>query len=224
MLRLTLFAGCMLAVFTTACTQPTTPAKNQKPDLAMIVKDKEKPGLEVATLGAGCFWCVEAIFQELVGVHKVESGYSGGKSRNPSYRDVTSGNSGHAEVVQVHFDPEVISFEDILEVFWYTHDQTTLYRQGADTGTQYRSAIFYHSEEQRRQAEFSKKEVATQFWDKPIVTEITAFTAYYPAEAYHQDYYVNNPNQGYCQAVIAPKVAKFRKRYAEKLKSGIAPK
>lgn len=175
--------------------------------------------LEIATLGAGCFWCVEAVFQQLEGVHRVESGYSGGHKSNPNYKEVTSGSTGHAEVVQVYFDPAVISFEDILEVFWYSHDPTTLNRQGADVGTQYRSAIFYHSEAQRQKAEFSKREVATQFWNHAIVTEITPFTSFWKAEEYHQDYYANNPQQGYCRAVIAPKVAKVSARYADRLKA-----
>ncbi|HEX5624573.1 MAG TPA: peptide-methionine (S)-S-oxide reductase MsrA [Saprospiraceae bacterium] len=173
---------------------------------------------EIATLGAGCFWCVEAIFQDLQGVLKVESGYSGGRVKNPSYREVCMGTTGHAEVVQVHFDPKQIRFEDILEVFWTTHDPTTLNRQGADSGTQYRSAIFYHNELQKAVAEKSKAEVATAIWDDPIVTEIAPFTDYYPAEEYHQNYYQYNAAEPYCQIVIAPKVQKFREKFASKLK------
>lgn len=172
----------------------------------------------MATLGGGCFWCVEAVYQELLGVDRVVSGYSGGNAASANYRDVCSGATGHAEVVQVHFDPRVISFEDILEVFWASHDPTTLNRQGNDVGPQYRSVIFWHSEAQRDKAEFSRKEVAPQLWDRPVVTEISPLDTFYPAEAYHQDYYSQNPNQPYCQAIIAPKLIKVRKRFAERLK------
>ena len=175
--------------------------------------------LEIATLGAGCFWCVEAIFDDLIGVHKVVSGYSGGHSNNPSYREVCEGTTGHAEVCQIHFDPKIISFEEILEVFWTTHNPTTLNRQGNDVGTQYRSAIFYHSEQQKAIAEKSKTEVAPKIWDDPIVTEISGFDSFFAAEDYHQDYFELNPNQGYCRAVIAPKVSKFRQKFSHKLKS-----
>ena len=176
-------------------------------------------GMEVATLGAGCFWCVEAIFQSLEGVQSVESGYSGGEIKNPSYKEVCSGRTGHAEVVQVIFNPKVISFADILEVFFETHDPTTLNRQGADVGTQYRSAIFYHSEAQKEVAEKSKAAAQESgLWSSPIVTEIAAFTTFYSAENYHQDYYSMNGEQPYCRAVIAPKMDKFKKRFREKLK------
>lgn len=173
---------------------------------------------QVATLGAGCFWCVEAVFQDLIGVLKVESGYSGGQEKNPSYREVSSGFTGHAEVCQIYFDPSKISFEELLEVFWTTHDPTTLNRQGADTGPQYRSAIFYHNEEQKTIAEKSKKEMATQLWEDPIVTEISPFLSFYKAEDYHQNYYNENGSAPYCQIVIAPKVLKMRKKFAHKLK------
>lgn len=173
--------------------------------------------MEIATLGAGCFWCVEAIFQNLRGVSKVVSGYSGGHIKNPAYREVCNGTTGHAEVIQVTFDPSEISFEDILEVFWNTHNPTTLNQQGADIGTQYRSAIFYHSEEQKAIAEKSKKEAAKDFSD-PIVTEITPFETFYGAEDYHQNYFNENGNQSYCSIVISPKVEKFKKKYADKLK------
>lgn len=182
--------------------------------------DMNKPGLEVATLGGGCFWCVEAVFQDLIGVYKVESGYSGGGNPNPNYRDVSSGTTGHAEVVQVHFDPQEISFEEILEVFWSTHDPTTLNRQGYDEGTQYRSVIFFHSAEQKALADKSIKEVAQELWDAPVVTEISPFDAFYPAESYHQNYYSLNASQPYCRAVISPKMAKFRKKFEAKLKPG----
>jgi peptide-methionine (S)-S-oxide reductase len=172
---------------------------------------------EIATLGAGCFWCVEAIFQDLKGVSKVVSGYSGGHVKNPAYREVCNGTTGHAEVIQVTFNPAVISFAEILEVFWNTHDPTTLNRQGADVGTQYRSAIFYHSEEQKLIAEQSKADAA-KYFTSPIVTEITAFDVFYSAEDYHQNYFNQNGQQSYCSIVISPKVDKFRKKYADRLK------
>lgn len=174
---------------------------------------------ETATFGNGCFWCTEAIFKSLKGVETVESGYSGGKIKNPTYREVCSGLTGHAEVIQITFDPSVISYDELLEVFWQTHDPTTLNRQGADVGTQYRSAIFYHSPEQKEAAEKYKAELNKQkVFDKPIVTEITPFDKFYKAEDYHQDYYANNPNQGYCKIVIVPKLEKFKKVFKDKLK------
>lgn len=172
---------------------------------------------EIATLGGGCFWCVEAIYQDLQGVLKVESGYSGGHVDNPTYREICTGLTGHAEVIQITFDPAVISFKDILEIFFTVHDPTTLDRQGNDSGPQYRSAIFYHSPEQKTVAEAVKKS-AQEIWDDPIVTEITPFDKFYKAEEYHQNYYKDNPNQPYCSFVIAPKVKKFRQKYQEKLK------
>lgn len=177
------------------------------------------PAREVATLGGGCFWCLEAVFERLRGVERVESGYAGGDVANPSYQDVCTGATGHAEVVQVTFDPSVVSFREVLEVFFGTHDPTTLNRQGVDVGTQYRSVIFSHSPEQQRVAEQTVAELnAAGVWDRPIVTEVVPLRAFYPAEAYHQGYFRTNPNQGYCQAVVAPKVAKFRKQFAAKLK------
>ncbi len=170
--------------------------------------------LEIATLGGGCFWCVEAVFQDLKGVVKVESGYSGGPSADPSYKEVCSGLSGHAEVVQVTFDPAIVSFQDILRVFFTVHDPTTLNRQGNDIGTQYRSVIYYHSGDQKRDAETVIKE-AQEVWDHPIVTEVSALGKFYKAEDYHQNYYKDNPNQGYCSFIIAPKVKKFRERFKE---------
>ncbi|MFN2168541.1 MAG: peptide-methionine (S)-S-oxide reductase MsrA [Anaerolineae bacterium] len=176
---------------------------------------------EQATLAGGCFWCLEAVYEQLKGVEKVESGYSGGMVPNPSYRQVTTGATGHAEVVQITFDPAIISFRDLLEVFFTIHDPTTLNRQGADVGTQYRSAIFYHDEEQNAVAEQVIREITQAgVWDKPIVTEVTPFDAFYKAEDYHQEYYRNNTYQPYCQVVIAPKVAKFRQKYLDKLKTG----
>ena len=174
---------------------------------------------EEAVLGAGCFWCVEAVFQELKGVESVESGYMGGHIDNPTYQQVSSGTSGHAEVAKIIFDSNVISFKEILEVFWKTHDPTTLNQQGADRGTQYRSAIFYVNNEQKELASTYKKRLdESGAFNNPIVTEITKTSTYYPAEKYHQDYYTLNPNQGYCQYVIQPKVEKFRKAFADKLK------
>jgi peptide-methionine (S)-S-oxide reductase len=179
----------------------------------------ETTNLETATLGAGCFWCVEAVFDDLKGVTDVVSGYSGGHTTNPTYREVCSETTGHAEVTQITFDPNEISFADVLRVFFAVHDPTTLNRQGNDVGSSYRSAIFYHSDEQKQTAEEIIKEVTeAQIYDKPIVTEVTAFDKFYPAENYHQEYFANNPNQPYCAAVVAPKVAKFRKQFVDRLK------
>ncbi|HLZ45932.1 MAG TPA: peptide-methionine (S)-S-oxide reductase MsrA [Gemmatimonadales bacterium] len=175
---------------------------------------------ELATLAGGCFWCLEAVFEQLRGVTKVMSGYSGGHVPNPSYQAVCTGTTGHAEVTQVTFDSDQISFRDLLGVFFTIHDPTTLDRQGGDIGTQYRSAIFYHDDEQRRVAEdFVRELEAERVFDDPIVTKIEPLEAFYPAEEYHREYYRRNPNQGYCRAVIAPKVAKLRSKYLEKLKA-----
>jgi peptide-methionine (S)-S-oxide reductase len=175
--------------------------------------------MDTITLGAGCFWCVEAIFESLKGVEEVKSGYSGGAVKNPSYKEVCAGTTGHAEVCQVVYDPNIISLKEILEVFWQTHDPTTLNRQGADTGTQYRSAIFYHSDDQKEIAQeyFNKLDDAGAFIN-PIVTEITAFTNFYSAEDYHQDYFEQNGDQPYCSAIIRPKMEEFKKVFADKLK------
>jgi peptide-methionine (S)-S-oxide reductase len=174
---------------------------------------------DVATLAGGCFWCLEAVFDQLRGVTDVVSGYSGGARANPTYEQVCSGATGHAEVVQVTFDPAIVSFREILEVFFTIHDPTQLNRQGADVGTQYRSAIFYQTPEQKATAEQVIEEfTAAKVWDAPIVTEVAPLTAFYPAEAYHQEYFQRNPYQPYCQVIVAPKVAKFRKRFLEKLK------
>jgi peptide-methionine (S)-S-oxide reductase len=174
---------------------------------------------ETATFGGGCFWCTEAIFKNLKGVVTVESGYSGGETKNPTYKEVCTGETGHDEVIQITFNPKVISFRELLEVFWKTHDPTTLNRQGADVGTQYRSAVFYHSPEQKETTEKYKAELNKELVFKvPIVTEITAFDKFYKAENYHQDYYENNSTQGYCQIVIVPKLEKFRKIFKNKLK------
>lgn len=178
-----------------------------------------KANLQTATLAGGCFWCLEAVYDQVKGVVSVESGYTGGKMPNPSYEDVCTGTTGHAETVQVTFDPDVVSYRDLLKVFFGIHDPTTLNRQGADVGTQYRSAIFYHNEEQKREAEEVIKELNEQhIWDAPIVTEVKPFDKFYVAENYHQEYYEHNRFQPYCMMVVAPKVAKFRKHYMELLK------
>jgi peptide-methionine (S)-S-oxide reductase len=175
---------------------------------------------EVATLGGGCFWCVEAVFDELRGVSSVESGYAGGRTANPTYEQVCSGATGHAEVVRVTFDPREVSFKEILEVFFTAHDPTTLNRQGADVGTQYRSVIYYHDERQREVAEQTIRELnEANIWDGTIVTEVAPLSNYYEAEEYHQEYFARNPGQGYCRVVVAPKVAKFRQRFRDRLKS-----
>ena len=174
---------------------------------------------EVATLAGGCFWCLEAVYNDLRGVEKVVSGYSGGRVANPAYEQVVTGKTGHAEVVQITFDPDVISFKELLDVFFTIHDPTTLNRQGADVGTQYRSAIYYHSPEQKEVADKVMGEIAaTKIWKDPIVTEVTKLDIFYPAEEYHQRYYERNPNQGYCRMVIEPKVIKFRRQFMSKLK------
>jgi peptide-methionine (S)-S-oxide reductase len=179
--------------------------------------------LEVTTLGGGCFWCVEAVYQELQGVQSAVSGYAGGAVENPTYYQVCSGTTGHAEVVQITFDPRLIPFADILYVFWRTHNPTTLNRQGYDVGTQYRSVIFYHSEQQRIMAEQSKHDTdASGLWPNPIVTEISPATTFYKAEDYHQNYYRDNPYQPYCVAIIDPKIAKLRKEFRAKLKDAVS--
>ncbi len=182
----------------------------------MIIKAQN---MEKATLGAGCFWCVEAVFQQLKGVTDVQSGYCGGDTEHPTYKEVCTGQTGHAEVIQITYDSQIISFEDILEVFWSVHDPTTLNRQGADVGTQYRSAIFYHNEKQKELAEAYIKQLnELKTFEKPIVTEVTKFEMFYPAEDYHEDYYNRNGDQPYCRMVIRPKVRKFQKIFKGKLK------
>jgi peptide-methionine (S)-S-oxide reductase len=188
--------------------------KHEVNQMSEILQEKE-----VATLAGGCFWCLEAVYDELRGVEDVVSGYAGGRVKNPTYKEVCAGTTGHAEVVQVTFDPATISFREILEVFFTIHDPTTLNRQGADVGTQYRSAIFYRSPEQKATAEQVISEInAAKIWPAPIVTQVAPFEAFYPAEDYHQEYFARNPTQGYCTVVIAPKVAKFRKQYLSRLK------
>jgi peptide-methionine (S)-S-oxide reductase len=198
-----------------SCSQMNS--TNDKP-FAGDASPSPESTLDTAYFGAGCFWCVEAVFQELQGVYKVESGYMGGSTDNPTYKEICTGRTGHAEICKLTFNPEEITFDELLEVFWTTHDPTTLNRQGNDVGTQYRSAVFYRNEEQKVAAEKSKKEVGAPIWNDPIVTEITPASTYYPAEDYHQNYYKNNSNQGYCRVIINPKVQKVREKFADKLK------
>lgn len=211
--------AALFGVMTTfaACSTVATPKNALDPASAMT--QPAPATLDTITLGAGCFWCVEAVFLELKGVHSVVSGYMGGAVKNPSYKEVCTGRTGHAEVAQIAFDPTQITVDELLEVFWQTHDPTTLNRQGADVGTQYRSAIFYHSPEQQQKAEHYKAALdASGAFRGPIVTEIVPATTFYAAEDYHQNYYAQNGEQGYCQMVIRPKLDKFRKAFATKLK------
>lgn len=195
-----------------ACTKPN--------DNNRDMESQSNRKKEVATFGAGCFWCVEAVFQSLNGVQKVVSGYSGGDVKDPTYRQVCEGTTGHAEVCQIYYDPEVIGFDELLEVFWSTHDPTTLNRQGNDVGTQYRSSIFYHTEAQKNLADEYKSALdASEAFPNPIVTEIVPFETFYEAEEYHQEYYDLNPNQPYCTYVIKPKMDKLHKVFADKLKN-----
>ena len=194
-------------------------AKEQQNNLNISMNIEPIEGQEFATFGNGCFWCTEAIFEQLEGVTKVESGYAGGDIKNPTYNAVCTGTTGHAEVIRLIFDPKVISYRELLDVFFSTHDPTTLNRQGADVGTQYRSAIFYHNDEQKAEAEKMITNLEKEkIFDDTIVTEITAINNYYVADNYHQDYYNNNKNQGYCRMVINPKLEKFTKKYKSKLK------
>ena len=192
-------------------------AQNSSPD--MVIPNGVKT--EQPTFGAGCFWCVEAVFQDLKGVYLVESGYMGGHEDNPSYRDVCAGTTGHVEVGRITFDPEVIKYSTLLEVFWTTHDPTTLNRQGNDVGTQYRSAIFYYNDAQREVANASKLTVAPKIWSDPIITEITSVSEFFVAEDYHQNYFTDNPNAGYCRAIINPKVKKAREKFNHLLKDEV---
>ena len=204
-----LMAACAVVLLLAGSSVEATAQKTEK-------KSAKK---EVATLAGGCFWCLEAVYLELKGVDKVASGYSGGKVANPTYKQVTTGTTGHAEVVQITFDPQVITYKELLEVFFTIHDPTSLNQQGADIGTQYRSAIFYHSPEQKSTADQVIADLtAAQIWKNKIVTEVTKFEAFYKAEDYHQNYYALNPDQAYCRMVIEPKVIKFRKQFLPKLK------
>lgn len=200
---------------------PQAQSEPQRQEEEMPKKKEPAPAIETATFGAGCFWCVEAVMQRLEGVRSVTSGYSGGAKPDPTYQEVCTGETGHAEAVQVTFDASKISYEALLEVFFKTHDPTTLNRQGGDEGTQYRSAIFHHNDRQRQVAEQIKKELdAAKIWRSPIVTEIVPFEKFYAAEGYHQDYYNRNPGKGYCVAVIGPKLEKFKKVFKDRLKKG----
>ncbi len=197
-----------------SCSETTSKSNQVK---SMSISDQTK--IEIATFGSGCFWCTEAIFERVSGVIKVVSGYSGGTTENPTYKEVCTGTTGHAECTQIYFDPNVVTYDELLEIFWKTHDPTTLNRQGNDVGTQYRSVIFYHNAEQKQKAEYYKKKLEEEkIWNKPIVTEITEFKKFFPAEDYHQNYYENNPYQGYCDFVITPKIEKFEKIFKDKLK------
>lgn len=203
------------------CTAATLLLVAEDDAMADRKESSERPPArtEIATLGGGCFWCLEAVFEEMAGVRRVVSGYAGGKVKNPTYEQVCSGATGHAEVVQVEFDPSVADFGELLRVFFAVHDPTTRDRQGADVGSQYRSVIFYHDERQRKVALEKIAEVnASGIWKGPVVTEVLPFEAFYEAEAYHQDYFEKNPNAGYCRAVVAPKVSKFRILFPEKTK------
>ena len=226
----------VLAALVMACAQPDNagqelseeaPESTADKTAELMENEQAKPApapidttnLDTVTLGAGCFWCVEAVFNEMQGVHTVVSGYTGGHQDNPTYKEVCEETTGHAEVAQITFDPAITTFAEILEVFWKTHDPTTLNRQGNDFGSQYRSAVFYHNDEQRATAEKYKQDLdAAGAWPNPIVTEITAMTKFWPAEDYHQEYFANNPNNQYCQFVVGPKVDKFRKVFKDKLK------
>lgn len=192
---------------------------NLNAQIEITKKSKMSNKLEIATLANGCFWCTEAIFQRLKGVEKLTSGYTGGSLKNPTYREISTGETGHAEAIQIYFNPTIISYQEILDVFFNTHNPTTLNRQGYDKGTQYRSAIFYHSKEQKENSEaFIKALTDAKVFDDPIVTEVNEFNMFYEAEKYHQNYYNNNKTQGYCIAVINPKLEKFIKNYKDKLK------
>lgn len=207
----------VLSLIFSSCTAKEKPFV--KEEFKEPVKVKVKEGMEVATFAGGCFWCTEAVFLEIKGVEKVVSGYIGGKTVNPTYKDICTGETGHAEAIQITFNPNEVAYEDLLEIFFGTHDPTTLNRQGADVGTQYRSEIFYHSEDQKTKAEnYIQLLEKEKLYDKKIVTKVSSATVFYPAEDYHQNYYNQNSSQGYCQMVIAPKLEKLRKYYKSKLK------
>ena len=211
-----LFISVVSFMGLSSCAQKDNNSKSKKDTKAMTTSNVK---LDTATFGTGCFWCTEAIFQQLEGVEKVTSGYSGGSVANPTYEQVCSKTTGHAECLNIMYDPKKITFDELLEVFWQTHDPTTLNRQGADVGTQYRSVVFYHNEEQKAKTEKYKAELdKSGAFDNPIVTTLEPFTIFYPAENYHQNYYNSNGSQGYCQFVIRPKVEKFEKVFKSKLK------
>ena len=216
MIRLIMSATAIVILATASCSSRQNIKSGTDNSMSQTTTNDS---LQVATFGSGCFWCTEAVFQQVDGVTKVESGYSGGKVKNPTYREVCSGQTGHAEVIQLTYDTSKVSFEELLEIFWGTHDPTTLNRQGADEGTQYRSVIFYHTPQQKQLSEEYKKKLdASGAFNDPIVTEITAFTNFYKAEDYHQNYYNLNGSAPYCSIVIRPKLDKFKKVFADKLK------
>jgi peptide-methionine (S)-S-oxide reductase len=219
MLRV-LFISIVSFIGLNSCAQKNNKSNTKKDTKVMTTANTSTPlSMDTATFGTGCFWCTEAIFQQLEGVEKVTSGYSGGTVANPTYEEVCSKTTGHAECLNIIYDPKKITFDELLEVFWQTHDPTTLNRQGADVGTQYRSVVFYHNEEQRAKTAKYKAELdKSGAFDKPIVTTLESFTVFYPAEDYHQNYYNNNTGQGYCQFVIRPKLEKFEKVFKSKLK------
>ncbi len=207
------------ALSLTSCAQNNNSAATAKTKLMNTEKITSMEGLEKATFGTGCFWCTEAMFESLDGVLSATSGYEGGETKNPTYKEVCSGETGHAECVEVVFDPKKVTYAELLEAFFRSHDPTQFNRQGADVGTQYRSVVFFHNEEQKRLAQTAKDELnKSEAYNRPIVTEISAASTFYPAEDYHQNYYANNPEQGYCSFVIAPKLDKFKKVFKEKLK------
>jgi methionine-S-sulfoxide reductase len=208
-----------LMIFLSSCSFMSKNLTSEQQSNKKIYKDSVMTtNVDTAIFAGGCFWCSEAMFEELKGVQSVESGYSGGTVSNPSYEQVCTGTTGHAESIRIIYDPSVITYDDLLKIFFTTHDPTTLNRQGADAGTQYRSAVFYLNDKQKEAAEKIKKDFAPTIWDDPVVTEITAYKNFYKAEDYHQGYYDQNPNQGYCRVVITPKVKKFREEFKEKLK------
>jgi peptide-methionine (S)-S-oxide reductase len=214
-MRLSIVQTIMIAIY--LCLFSAVPSVFNKENVKKPMN--EKPELKLATFGGGCFWCTEAIFQRLKGVEKVASGYSGGHVDHPTYEQVSSGSTGHAESIQISYDPSKVAYDDLLEVFWKTHDPTTRNRQGNDVGPQYRSAIFYHDAEQKKLAEAYKAKLeAEHIWNRPIVTEIVPFTRFWPAENYHQNYYNNNPSKSYCTIVITPKIEKFKKIFKDRLK------
>lgn len=214
-----LLSTLLMAMVVVSCSKAQQSNEN-KTETEKVAMNSEK--LEQATFGAGCFWCVEAVFEEVKGVKSVVAGYAGGDVKDPTYREVSSGTTGHAEVTRITYDPSVVTYDQLLTVLWHTHNPTTKNRQGADVGPQYRSVIFYHDDEQKATAEKSLKETdASGLWEDPIVTKIEPLTNYSEAENYHQDYYENNPNAGYCQVVIAPKLKKFRKEFSDMLKDDV---
>lgn len=216
-LKSIMFLSAIITLIITGCFCDETKSENKIMDEDFMTLENVKT--DTATFGSGCFWCTEAIFERVNGVLDVVSGYAGGQVENPTYEEVCTGSTGHAECTQITFNPEVITYDELLEIFWKTHDPTTLNRQGNDVGTQYRSVIFYHNEEQKQKAEYYKKKLDEEkIWKDPIVTEISPLPKFYIAEKYHQNYYENNPYQGYCSFVITPKVEKFEKVFKDKLK------